>query len=65
MPLEISEISVRLTVDRGPAAGGSAAGRPPAPRDPAQETLSAAQVEVIVDRCVREVLRTLRLNEAR
>jgi hypothetical protein len=64
MPLEISEITVRLAVEGG-------APRPaPAPAGAGARALDGGtptpeQIDVIVGRCVREVLRALNRNEAR
>lgn len=62
MPLEISEIGVRVAVQD--VAGG--------PSDPDGDTgddraatLSPGQMSDIVARCVKDVLRTLRMLEAR
>lgn len=62
MPLHIGEIGVRVAV-RDPA-------EKPAPPDPggcggAGAPLAAAQQDQIVAECVRLVLQTLRMNEAR
>jgi hypothetical protein len=59
MPLEISEIGVRIVVQD--ASGGvSGTGAKPAPG-----ALDPAHKAEIVELCVREVLRTLQMNEAR
>lgn len=63
MALEISEIGVRIAVGEipsQPAAGGrgGSGGRE-------VEALSPARVEEIVQACVRDVLRTLRMLEDR
>jgi hypothetical protein len=59
MPLEISEIGVRVTVDQAAA-----------PPQAAEEgcggtTLSPAQVQQIIQSCVQDVIRTLRMLEVR
>ena len=65
MPLEISEIGVRLAVG-DPIASGPATQEPvDASQDAEPMPLSPAQVSAIVDRCVDAVLRTLRMLEAR
>lgn len=57
MPLQISEIGVRMAV--GPAAPAAE----PAP--PAGPTLSPADHEAIVQECVQRVLAALKAQEAR
>ncbi len=62
MPLHIGEIGVRVAVrdpsekPAAPAAGGCGGGG---------QALAAAQQDQIVAECVRLVLQTLRMNEAR
>ena len=60
MPLEISEIGIRMAV-------GDTAQRAAAPgADSCNETqLSESQKQDIVERCVRQVLQSLRSSEAR
>ncbi|AWK89881.1 DUF5908 family protein [Azospirillum thermophilum] len=59
MSLEISEIGVRIVVqDVSGGVSGTGAGAPPG-------ALAPAEKAQIVDLCVREVLRTLQMNEAR
>lgn len=60
MPLEISEIGVRIAVQE--TSGGFSGTGAPAQ---AQAALTPAQTAEIVERCVREVLSTLRMLEAR
>lgn len=60
MPLEISEIGVHMAVGGVPAANGQAA-----PARPAGGEISAARMEEIVQACVRQVLRTLRMSGER
>jgi hypothetical protein len=64
MPLEISEIGVRLSVGEthAPAETVRAA---PAPSPDGGERLTAARVEEIVRACVAEVLQSLRTAEER
>lgn len=61
MPLEISEIGIRLAVAE-PSASASIGARA-AGADGAR--LSPQQVEELVNLCVHEVLRTLRMLEER
>lgn len=62
MPLNIGEIGVRVAVrdpneqPAAPAAGGCGGGG---------TTLAPAQQDQIIAECVRVVLQTLRMNEAR
>ncbi len=63
MALEISEIGVRIAVGETPpqpsaGARGGSGGRE-------VEALSPARVEELVQACVRDVLRTLRMLEER
>ncbi|HYD32311.1 MAG TPA: DUF5908 family protein [Azospirillaceae bacterium] len=67
MPLEISEIGVRLAVGdpcatggRGESAAGIGGGT-----DGGPQGLTPVQMDELVDRCVRKVLRALRAQEAR
>jgi hypothetical protein len=61
VPLEISEIAVRLAVGSAPAAlparSGGAEGASP--------SISADAIAEIVQTCVEEVLRVLRMSEER
>ena len=61
MTLEISEIGVHIAVGHVPPST-----RPAAP-DPGEqpEPMTQARVEAIVQACVQEVLRNLRLREER
>lgn len=62
MTLEISEIGVHIAVGHAPPSTS-----PPAPHSGGQqpEPMTAARVEAIVQSCVQEVLRNLRLREER
>ncbi|MBB6250766.1 DUF5908 family protein [Nitrospirillum iridis] len=62
MPLHISEIGVRLAIGQPvqPAAGPQPTGGGDGPSG-----LSSNQVDEVVARCVREVLRALKAQEAR
>lgn len=62
MTLEISEIGVHIAVGHAPPPH-----RPPAPAPPGEqpEPMTPQQVEAIVQSCVQEVLRNLRLREER
>jgi hypothetical protein len=60
MPLEISEIGIRMAVGDPASAGGT-----PTHGASAGAALSTSQMEELVSRCVQEVLRTLRMQEAR
>jgi hypothetical protein len=62
MPLEISEIGVRIAV-QDPADGSAVVGGRGGPGQP--DGLSPSQLQDIVNQCVRDVLRTLRMLEAR
>lgn len=67
MPLEVSEIAVRMAVGDG---GGGSAVRDDSgvePGDPCGgcAPLPPEQMEEIVTRCVRQVLRAMRRQEAR
>lgn len=67
MPLEISEIGVHLAVGSGPGPSGDANGGP-APggdHDDDQPAMTEAHVRQIVESCVTEVLRNLRMREER
>jgi hypothetical protein len=56
MPLEISEIGVRVAVGEAPALASD----PAAEDQPA--ALTEAQLQDIIAACVRDVLRTLRMQ---
>ena len=62
MTLEISEIGVHIAVGHAPAPHS-----PPTPAPPGEqpEPITQQQVEAIVQSCVQEVLRNLRLREER
>jgi hypothetical protein len=61
MTLEINEISVQISVSSQSASSGLAAGPTSAPLPmPSEE-----QLDQIVNRCVRDVLRHLRMRERR
>jgi hypothetical protein len=62
MTLHISEIGVRLAVGGSEPTGGAA---PRNDRPTGGAELSPVQVEEIVNRCVQDVLRTLRMLESR
>jgi hypothetical protein len=62
MPLEISEIGIRLAV--GDGASHTAAANAGA-ASPQQAEQHDPQVEEIVRQCVRRVLESLRMHEAR
>ena len=62
MPLHISEIGVHMAV-RGPGGGPSSEGAGASPPRPAP--LTALQRDAIVQECVTNVLRRLRMDEAR
>jgi hypothetical protein len=64
MPLEISEIGVRVAVG-DPGSPASAEREPNDDQDTEAAGMSPAQMTAIVDRCVEVVLRTLRMREAR
>jgi hypothetical protein len=65
MTLEISEIGIRLAVgDPAPVRGGGHESRF-AGAAVAPAVLTPQQVEELVQTCVREVLRTLRMAEER
>ncbi len=59
MPLEISEIGVRVSVDQAAA--------PPQSTEQScgATTLSPAQMQQIIQSCVQDVMRTLRMLELR
>lgn len=61
MPLEISEIGVRLAV------GGEepSDGNPPPQSESAAQGLTAAQRQALVEACTQQVLRSLRQAEER
>lgn len=62
MALEISEIGVRIAIGPTPPASGALA-----PPDSAgtHDPMTPARVEAIVQTCVQEVLRRLRMHEER
>ncbi|MEJ2407881.1 MAG: DUF5908 family protein [Novosphingobium sp.] len=60
MPLEISEIGVHIAVGHTPQQA-----RTPSRTDEQSEPMTPARVEAIVQQCVQDVLRDLRLREGR
>ncbi len=64
MPLEISEIGVRLSVGDAASPAETVRAAPASSQD-GGERLTQARVEEIVRACVAEVLQTLRTVEAR
>jgi hypothetical protein len=64
VPLQISEIGLRLAVGEPPSGGLQASPGPRRP-DEAEANISPAQMEEIVRACVADVLRTLRMSEER
>jgi hypothetical protein len=64
MPLEISEIGIRLAVSDG-ATQSAATGGSATPAQAAGAHQPQPQVEEIVQECVRRVLESLRMHEAR
>jgi len=65
MPLEISEVTVRVAVADGSGGPSGPSGLNDAGADRPAAALDPAQKAEIVETCVREVLRTLRMIEAR
>ncbi len=63
MPLEISEIGVRMAVGQGPAPSGPVS--PPQQDSGGGEAMTPAHMEQIVQACVQEVMRSLRMREER
>jgi hypothetical protein len=61
MPLEISEIGIRLAVGEPAASHIPAAAEPGTP----MVQLTPQEIDQLVRRCVEDVLATLRLMEAR
>ena len=64
MPLHISEIGVHLAVGGEQAAPAEAAPATPAAGAPATSALSEADIEHIVNRCVTEVLKQIKQQQA-
>ncbi|MBS0473211.1 MAG: hypothetical protein JSR60_19230 [Proteobacteria bacterium] len=64
MTLQISEIGIRLSVSDG-ATQSAATGGSAIPSNAAGAHQPAPQVEEIVQQCVRRVLESLRMHEAR
>jgi Family of unknown function (DUF5908) len=62
MPLEISEIGVHMAVGGAPAVKGQA---PPAATTGNDGAISPVRMEEIVEACVQQVLRTLRMSGER
>jgi len=67
MPLEISEIGVHVAVGPGAPApqGGAGPGGGAGQDDGGGEALSPAQHEAIVNACVQQVMRNLRIMQER
>lgn len=60
MPLEISEIGIRLAVGEPASAPADASGGPPS-AETCNASLSPQAIDELVAKCVQEVLSTLRM----
>ncbi|MES2057693.1 MAG: DUF5908 family protein [Pseudomonadota bacterium] len=64
MPLEISEIGVHVAVGSSPGSGAASGGAAPSGGD-GGGAMTPAQRDAIVNACVQQVLRNLRMTEER